>query len=55
MSIAVHIIDTEEQIVVSHLDCIVARFPKSMMLSEADFVWCLEDLLRGLGHVVEEG
>jgi hypothetical protein len=52
MSIAVHIIDTEEQIVVSHLDCVVARFDRSWLRSEAEFVCGLEDLLRGLGFVV---
>lgn len=48
-----HITITPYDIIVSKLDCIIARFPKDLFSYPDDFIWTLEDMLKGLGQHVE--
>lgn len=51
--ITTHIVETPYDIVITKLDCVLGRFPKHTLQDADDFLWRLEDMLKGLGQNVE--
>lgn len=51
--IACHIYETEHEIVVSKLDCVIARANKNYFPYTEDTIELIADVLKGVGQVVE--
>lgn len=51
--LACHIYETEHEIVVSKLDCIIARVHKKYFPYTQDAIELIADVLKGVGQVVE--